>query len=228
MRPPGVHPGLSCILKLLVDNLTSPLLVVGRFALDQWAVAPVGYCLLITAVGEATARVGNSGAARRAEDLAAVASDHLLGPIMSSPLSDLVRLLTPRTFYERSATTRHLMCDQWNPFNHGSLSTEAMASAVELKAEIELWRQNLLAKKSARRPRPGAHMLKPLTATPSTRKVEESDAVVSVKKKPTDDKTAVKKRKKHTRERDEEGSRIGPDAVDAGEKKKIMKKKADQ
>ncbi|KAF0298144.1 Ubiquitin conjugation factor E4 A [Amphibalanus amphitrite] len=112
--------------------------------------ARIGQGQLIPAVESVAAQVAGSGAALKAEeDLAAQAPDHFLDPIISSLMADPVRLPTSGIICDRSTIARHLLSDQSDPFNRKPLTMEQVEPAAELKAEIEEWRRQKLAERSA-------------------------------------------------------------------------------
>lgn len=73
------------------------------------------------------------------EEILGEIPDEYLDGLMSSLMSDPVRLPQSNMVVDREIITRHLMNSKTDPFNRAPLTEDMLIPLPELKAEIEKW-----------------------------------------------------------------------------------------
>ncbi len=67
--------------------------------------------------------------------------DEFLDPVMSTLMTDPVRLPSSGQIMDRAVITRHLLSDTSDPFNRAPLTANMLVPDVDLLARINAWKE---------------------------------------------------------------------------------------
>jgi len=102
----------------------------------------------VTALEALAKRVTELAEKQREADAALEdAPDEFLDPLLCTLMRDPVRLPTSGMVMDRASIARHLLNDETDPFNRAPLTEDMLEPATELKARIDAWLAEALAKR---------------------------------------------------------------------------------